>query len=382
MNNKKLNKKLIIINAKMVYLFISRFIIMKYALELSEGITSSFCIILTIISIAFFGYSKIITNENTKKFTKLTIVSIIVYLLAIYSSGLVIGFLSNSYSLKPLTIISNIYNVVFFGITIELFRYVFINAKENYGKKGYIYVITFLITLLESNLYMNNYAFSTINSSFKFVTITFLPILIKNIMCSYLVEKTDYRVSILYRMIMDVDIYIIPIQPDLDDFFLSVTSIVLPYIILMYATRIVESKQITSIDSFIVKEKTLIKLSDIPYMILMVSFACVILGIGPFKLIGIETGSMTPKINIGDAVMINKLCDKESLKKGDIIAYENDEHTIIVHRIYKVNKDNTYITKGDYNNSADVKYVSNDQVKGKVMFKIPFIAYPKIFFKK
>lgn len=355
---------------------------MKYALNLSEGITSSFCILLMILSIKFFGYPKIITNENTKKYFKLIIITIILYLLGIYTSGLAIGFLSNAYSLAPLSIINNIYNVVFFSLTIEIFRYVFINAKENYGKKGYIYVITFLITLLESNLYMNNYAFSSISSSFKFLTITFLPILIKNIMCSSIVEKTDYRETILYRLIIDLYIFIVPIQPDLNDFFLSITTIILPYIILIYSARISEEEETIAIEKFINEKKQIIKLSDLPYMILMAIFACVILGIGPLKIIGIETGSMTPKIKIGDAVMINKICNRDELKEGDIVAYENDEHIIVVHRIYKINKDGTYITKGDYNNSADSKYVTKEQIRGKVIFKIPFIAYPTIFFKK
>jgi signal peptidase I len=349
----------------------------------SEGITSSFCIILAILAIIFFGYPKIITNENTSKFRKLTIISIFIYLLILYTIGLAIGFLSNSYSLQPLSIINNIYNVTFFAIAIEVFRYVFINAKESYGQKGYIYVITFLITLLEVNLYMGDYSLSTITSSFKFVTLTFLPILIKNITLSYLTSKTDYKAAIIYRFIMDiVYVYIMPIQPDLNDFFQSITTILLPYIMLIYATRITDSKEKVEIEDYISENKKIIKLSDIPYMAVMAVFACVIIGIGPFKLIGIETGSMTPVIKVGDGVLINKLCNRDELKEGDIVAYINDEDVIVVHRIYKVNKDNTFITKGDFNNSADIKYVTKKQIKGKVMFKIPFIAYPSIYFKR
>ena len=382
MKKSKLNRKLIIINSILLYLLINRFVIMPKALILSEGITSSFSIILMILAINFFGYPKIITNENTKKFFKVTIIAIFLYLLGIYTSGLAVGFLTNAYSLAPLSIINNIYNVLFFAIAIEIFRYVFINAKENYGRKGYIYVITFLITLLESNLYMGDYAFSSLSSSFKFVTLVFLPILVKNAMCSYLTTKTDYRVSMLYRLIVDLYIFVVPIQPDLNDFFLSITTIILPYIILVYATRISDEPETVTIETYISEKKQIIKLSDVPYMIIMGLLACAILGIGPVKLIGIETGSMTPSIKIGDAVVVNKLCNRDELKEGDIVAYENDEHIIVVHRIYKINKDETFITKGDYNNSADSKYVTKEQIRGKVMFKIPFIAYPTIYFKK
>ena len=382
MNKSKLNKKLIIINSILVYLLINRFVIMPNVLIFSEGITSSFSILLMIVAILFFGYPKVITNENTKRFVNTTIVSIVVYFSIIYVCGLFTGFLTNSYSLKPLSIINNIYNVLFFATSIEIFRYVFINAKENYNVKGYIYVITFLITLLESNLYLGDYAFSTIASSFKFVTIIFLPILMKNVMCSYIASKTDYRVTLIYRLIMDLYIFVIPIQPDLNDFFLSITTILLPYIILVCTTRINDNNVKVTIEDYIEENKKIIKVSDIPFMIGTVILACVILGIGPLKIIGIETGSMTPAIKVGDGVLVNKMCDRDKLKEGNVIAYINDEDIVVVHRIYKINKDETFITKGDYNNSADAKYVSKDQVVGKVLFKIPYIAYPAIYFRK
>ena len=382
MKKNKLNRKLIIINGILLYLLINRFVIMPNALVLSEGITSSFSIILMILAMNFFGYPKVITNENTKKFRNTTIIAIIIYFALIYMAGLFTGFLTNSYSLKPTSILNNIYNVLIFAVSIEIFRYVFINAKENYNVKGYIYVITFLITLLETNLYMGDYAFSSISSGFKFITLVFLPILTKNIMCSYMAAKTDYRTAILYRIILDLYVYFVPIQPDLSDFILSITTILLPYIILIYMTRINDDNIKVTIEDYVEEKKQIIKASDIPFFIFTIILACVILGIGPFKIIGIETGSMTPAIKVGDGVLINKMCDRDKLKEGNVIAYINDDNIVVVHRIYKINKDETFITKGDYNNSADAKYVSKEQVVGKVLFKIPYIAYPTIYFKK
>lgn len=379
----KLNRKLLIINSIILYLFINRFFIIQKFLNLSEGITTSFSIILLVMSIMAFGYRKCSTNRLTNKFSKLIIVSIIIYFTAIYASGLGVGFLTNSYSLNPMSILDNTFNVIFFIISIEIFRYIFINSKENYGRKGYIYIITFLITLLETNLYMSNYAFSSISSSFKFVTITFIPMLVKNAMCSYIVYHSDYRLTLLYRFIMDLYIYVVPLQPDLNDYFMSITAIMLPYIILMYGMRIVDASNKKEEEISIEPQgKTIIKVSDMPFMIVTLALACAVLGIGPFKLIGIETGSMTPAIKVGDAVLVNKLHNVDNLKEGDIIAYLNDENIVVIHRIYKVNSDETFITKGDYNNAVDTKYVSKEQVQGKIMFKIPFIAYPAIYFKK
>lgn len=376
----KLNKKLIIINLIFIYLFIYRFFIVTKYLSLSEGITSSFTIILAAISIKLFGYKKIKNNELSSDFIKTTLIMIIIYFACIYGFGLVVGFLLNSYSTKLLGIIDNIYNIVPMIIATEIFRYVFINAKENNKNNGYIYVITFLLTLLESNLYMSNSAFNDLTSSFKFITLIFLPILAKNILCSYITYHSDYRISLLYRLIMDLYIYIVPIQPDLGDYFNSITSIMLPYMLLVNLSR-TKSQSIEKLINS--KSKNIIiKKSDIPLIIGIVAMAFIIVGIGPFKLIGIETGSMQPTIKIGDAAFINKLYNKEKLKEGDIIAYKTKDNLTIVHRIYKINKDSSIITKGDYNNSADSIYVNKEQIEGKVLFKIPFIAYPAIYFRK
>ena len=90
---------------------------------------------------------------------------------------------------------------------------------------------------------------------------------------------------------------------------------------------------------------------------------------------------MTPKLKVGDAVVLDKTANKDKLKEKDIIAYENDEGVIVIHRIINVNSDGTFITKGDYNNTSDPLYVKKDQVVGKVMFKIPFVAYPALVFR-
>ena len=73
---------------------------------------------------------------------------------------------------------------------------------------------------------------------------------------------------------------------------------------------------------------------------------------------------------------------KDELKEGDIIASLNKDDILVVHRIIKVNPDETFVTKGDFNNSADVGFVSKEQVKGRVAFKVPYLAYPSIMFRK
>ena len=114
----------------------------------------------------------------------------------------------------------------------------------------------------------------------------------------------------------------------------------------------------------------------------MIILLILVFGIGPYKLVGIKSGSMSPKINVGDAVLIYKNVDKKKLKKDDIIAYESQDKELVVHRIIRINKDGSYMTKGDFNNTADNKFVKFKQIKGIVKFKIPYIAYPAVYFDR
>ena len=84
-------------------------------------------------------------------------------------------------------------------------------------------------------------------------------------------------------------------------------------------------------------------------------------------------------------------------KEGDIIVFKPEKNTLFsfigdtVHRaIVKINdKGNIYyLTKGDNNNVFDIQFFSNgfynlpvkeEQVIGKVVFKIPYIGYYKLF---
>lgn len=369
-------KNLLIFSVIIIYSIIFRIVVFPNVLKYTEGINSAFSILLLAFSIYLLGYRKSNSTTYKKGFIKSVVVFLFLYFIGIYGAGLIIGFLRNSYSTRFLTMMDNISNVIITIIAIELFRYVFITANKD-SKKS-IAFITILLSILEINMFIRKSTFGDLSSSFKFVSTTILPIIMKNVMCSYLTYQSDYKPALIYRCVMDVYFYILPLQPDLNDYVISIITLLLPFMIMMYSNRIVYEKDEVKEHEF---GKRFIKLVDIPFLFIVVFLILMVLDIGPFKLVGIETGSMTPKIRIGDAVLIDKNVNRDKLKVKDIIAYVNKDGKLIVHRIIKINSDGTFITKGDANNSADAHYVSKDQVKGKVKLKIPFIAYPKLLFK-
>ena len=83
------------------------------------------------------------------------------------------------------------------------------------------------------------------------------------------------------------------------------------------------------------------------------------------------SGSMETQISVGDVVIVKEV-DTNTLKKGDIIAF-NENNIVITHRINEVIYEDgktKYITKGDNNNTQDSGYVTPEQVEGVFQFKI------------
>jgi signal peptidase I len=92
----------------------------------------------------------------------------------------------------------------------------------------------------------------------------------------------------------------------------------------------------------------------------------------PIKPVSIASGSMQPEYSVGDMVVVSGKTD--GIKVGDVIQFSRDNHTVI-HRVTAVEeKDGAvcYTTKGDANNAEDSWKVSEEEIIGKVVTKIPY----------
>lgn len=88
----------------------------------------------------------------------------------------------------------------------------------------------------------------------------------------------------------------------------------------------------------------------------------------------VSTGSMEPTIQAGSVVF--STLKTEEINRGDIIVFtspSNQEITVI-HRVKNITEEG-YITKGDNNKSEDKWIVSSSNIKGKVVFDLPYLGY-------
>lgn len=102
-----------------------------------------------------------------------------------------------------------------------------------------------------------------------------------------------------------------------------------------------------------------------------------------FKFMSVLTGSMRPVLEPGDMIITQDV-KAENLRKGDIITYRVDKHTLVTHRVAEVvNVDGELLfkTRGDANNVDDRNLVSAEHLVGTLLLAIPKGGYITNFIK-
>jgi signal peptidase I len=105
-----------------------------------------------------------------------------------------------------------------------------------------------------------------------------------------------------------------------------------------------------------------------------------------FQVLRVMSGSMEPAIKVGSVVFTQKV-KPETLKTGEIITYTSveDPKISVTHRLVAIEEKegkSVFKTKGDANNTEDNAGVSPSQIKGKVIFSLPFLGYLSVWIKK
>ena len=99
-------------------------------------------------------------------------------------------------------------------------------------------------------------------------------------------------------------------------------------------------------------------------------------GLQPYN---IETQSMAPDYPSGTLIYV-KETDFEKLEPGDVITYVNPDGNAVTHRITEIDiEDRSLRTKGDANEFEDIMSVTEENIVGKVVFKVPYVGHVSEF---
>lgn len=319
-------------------------------------------------------------NRNTYRnyqssLAKTVFIIVFSYFIIYYFLGLFVGFNFNSYDTSFFGILSNVILLICPLLFREEIRLRFIWLHKNKKSSVFITIIFIFTELLRSSI-LN---FQTNQELFSNVVSIFFPVIIENILLTYLAYVGGRRSALVYFIPVLVSRYIVPIIPNLDWFFQLLLQIVLTYMIYFF---------VTSEYLLRVERKYRRKVKSQTYLYVLCCFGIVVLGLfvaGVFKYqpVAILTYSMEPTFTRGDAVIVQKLDSDgiSNLKKGDIVQYRKG-NVIVIHRIINVfveNNERVFVFKGDNNKSRDSDLVYSDQIMGKILFSIPKIGYPSVW---
>ena len=352
-------------------------ITVKYFLDYLNIINVGFFLILAMIVYYTFGFrrSRQLYNYNV---IQIVIISFIIYYTVINVLGVFFGFVSNVYSLKILNILKNlIYAISFYGFR-EVYRYIFIKNVNRNKKKSYIN-ITILFILLDIIMEINAYDLHSGIGIFNFICACIIPNIALNMLLSYMSLKFNFKSSFLVILFLKLPIYMLPIFPDLGEYFSSVLLLALLFF-LYYEFSLILEKHERKIKIRVIKKG---KISFCVLFGITLVLVGMISGLFKYHMFAIMSNSMIPVFSRGDAVLVEKITedDFKELKIGEILAFYDTKGRMVVHRIISIEENNgkySIITKGDNNDSFDNWVVSNKDIYGKVITSIKYIGIPSV----
>ena len=320
-------------------------------------------------------------ERDNHRYTKDIIFEILIFLLVFfiiyYLLGIIIGFAKteNYYTING--IIKFIIPIILIVILKEYLRYSMIMKAE--GSLLLVITTIILFILFDSTNAIFYNSLKTKYDLFSLFSLTLLPAISTNIICSYLVYKVGYKPSIVYLLIIELYQYLIPIVPNPNEYLSSVIKFLLPIYLLHILNKFYKQNHEEELNRDYKKKNILSILMPTFLISILVYFSS---GYFKYYSIAIASGSMEKVLSKGDVVIVEKIKDDyKSLKEGNIIAYKY-EGIIVVHRIEKIIKNKSKLkiyTKGDANKNIDNYVVEEEYVIGKVKFKVPLIGLPTVW---
>lgn len=370
---KKGYKRLIVFLSALIFIFL----INTFCINILSGYkTILFLIVLLPIFDIYFMMEK-----DRHRYMKDIYFEVFIYVMFFfvfyYLLGLVVGLAKTSNYYSFIGFKQFIIPIIGYTILREILRYNLLCKAE--GSKICTILVVVLIFLMDIS---DDYYFAVFKSQYdilKFIALTALPMLARNICYSYLSRKTGYKPVIIFDLVFTLFPYLIPVIPNPSEYIVSVIYLLLPIIFVYRIVNFFEKKKDNLLPSNYKKRH--VQGIILPVIIIM-TLVYFYSGYFRYYAVAIASGSMSTKIERGDIVIIDQ--KDHEFEIGEVMAYKR-EGLIIVHRV--VNKiilgDSViYYTKGDANNNVDDIVIEEDMIIGKVNHKIKYVGYPTVWFNK
>ncbi len=305
------------------------------------------------------------------------------FLLITYIIGIFVGFNRNVYKFNLTNIFTNIIPYFLLIAAEEVLRYEIIRKGED-SKLAQI-MVTIIFILIDASIYLTSFDLNTGDGQIKYICSIFFPSVFKHIFLTVMCRVSGPNAPILYRVLMDLRVVVLPIFPNFGIYIDSIVNTLLPFLVggSIYAALLKYNYK--DMNTFKIKKTPLYKYILLIILVLFVVAVNLLVSCSfKYGMIAIGSGSMTGTINKGDAVIYEEI-DDSVLKVGDILVFKNENKTV-VHRIISIvelsNTERAYYTKGDYNKDEDGYPILKKQIVGIVRLRVKYAGIPSLLVKE
>ena len=247
--------------------------------------------------------------------------------------------------------------------------------QKKYKLLSFIMLLDFV--LIDLSIATRTYDLTSFNQFYEFFGLIVIQSIAKNILLNYLSKKYGYVPCLLYRLLMDLYVYFLPITPKINTFIEAVLLLIFPYLIYVVVKDLTEKKKKESAR----RNKVLDRISSIGLTAIFAVLVVLVSREFEYAMVAIGSESMHGEINKGDAVIYKRYSEADELKVGDVIVFTKS-NMMIVHRIVEVypldDDEYAYQTKGDANEAVDNWIVTKKDIIGTVKQRVLWIAWPSV----
>ncbi|MBR3210758.1 MAG: S24/S26 family peptidase [Bacilli bacterium] len=317
-----------------------------------------------LIGISIFLF-KILFGIDKKKHkdTKETIIALTVFIITFFIVYYLFGFLVG-FKVQGANVIFSLFPTILYIIGREFLRAnILAKVKKNR-------MLLFLSVLLFIILDLSNSSMMVIdNTDYKPIVlfmILLFPIISNNIVLSYLSQKSGYLPTMFYSGIMSGFRYVFPILPNTNLSATTMIDTIVPILLWVRMSTHYEKKE----KKHNTTNDNLINLSILTFpVILMMIILYFTSGYFRYESIVIGTSDMSPTINKGDVVIIDKQIENKIIE-NDTIAYKNG-NVMMIGKVMEINKDDYYI--------QEEESIPKESIIGKVILRIKYIGWPSLW---
>ena len=294
----------------------------------------------------------------------------IIVITAYYLTGLSFGFVKNL--IVPLFLWKYILPFTVIVFSSELIRSVILAQKNKITDIIFYFIF---VALDAAVLYKSGTALS-FGSFIDLVSMIIIPSFAANILYHHLSSRYGMLPPAIYRGIMLIYPYIIPIKPDMPAAMLSFLRPLVYILVFLLISKLYAKRTFTTS-----RRKTLVSVcSSVLLIAMLTSFMALLSCKFRFGLMLVGSESMENTICKGDAIIYEQY-DGQIINKDQILVFEKN-NTTYIHRVVDIEHVDgvtKYYTKGDANEGVDPGYITADSVIGVTVTNIKYIGYPSIW---